>query len=81
MIDKSLAFGMQNFFPVAQDESDGTYNYYGFVNKKNSILIMRTNKTLTELRYRIATGTFATIWAAKGVGDYELPNQLADQTV
>ena len=52
LIDKSLSFGIQNFFCVATDESDGTYNYYGFVNKKNSILIMRTNKALTEIRYR-----------------------------
>ena len=81
LIDKSLSFGIQNFFNVAIDESDGTYNYYGFVNKKNSILIMRTNKTTTEIRYRVATGVFATIWAAKGTGNYLLPNQLVDQKI
>ena len=81
LIDKSLSFGMQNWFSVEIDESDGTYNYYGFVNKKNSILIMRTNKTTTEIRYRIDTGVFATIWSAKGTGDYYLPNELVDQNV
>ena len=78
MIDKSLSFGIQNYFIVAQDETDGTYNYYCYVNKKNGILIMRTNKTVTEIRYRIATGTFATLWAAKGTGTYYLPNELED---
>lgn len=81
MIDKSLFFGLQNFLFVESDETDETYNYYGYITKKNSVLIMRTNKTNSEVRYRIATGTFSTIWAAKETGDYYLPSQLTDQNV
>jgi len=79
MRNKSLHFGLSNFFTVAQDESDGTYNYYGYVDKKGSVLIMRTNKTATELRYYVTTGTFSTIWSGKAGYSYVLPNQLEDQ--
>ena len=81
LVDKSLSFGMQNFFIVAQDESDGTYNYYGYNNKKGSTLIMRTNKDITEIRYFIGTGTFATLWAAKATKSYTTPDQLVDPNV
>jgi len=80
--DKSLSFGMQNWFPVSIDEtSNVTYNFYGFINKKNSILLMRTDKTPTEVRYYISTGTFSTIWAGRAGYTYLLPNQLNDQNV
>jgi hypothetical protein len=78
MIDRSLSFGIQNYFIVTQDESAVDYNYYGYVDKKNGILLMRTNKTATEIRYYAITGTFATIWAAKATYTYVLPNQLED---
>lgn len=81
LADKSLNFGIQNFFVVAQDETDVTYNYYGYNNRKGSTLIMRTNKTLTELRYFIGTGTFATLWAAKATKTYTTPDQLKDPNV
>ena len=81
MIDKSLNFGLQNYIAVAIDETDGTYNYYAFVNHRGAILIMRTNKTTTEIRYRISTGVFATAWAAKGTGTYYLPNELEDVNI
>jgi hypothetical protein len=82
MVDKSLAFGMQNWFPVSIDEtSDGTYNFYCFINKKNSILIMRTDKTPTEVRYYVTTGTYSVIWAARAGYTYVLPNQTTDQNV
>lgn len=81
MIDKGLNFGIQNFFIAAQDESGVTYNYYGYVNKKGSILFMRTNKTATELRYWIGTGTFATLWTDKAEKTYTTPDQLKDPNV
>jgi histidyl-tRNA synthetase len=82
IIDKSASFGMQNWFAVSIDEtSDGTYNFYGFVNKRNSILIMRTDKTPAEVRYYLTTGTYSSIWAARAGYTYVLPNQLIDQNV
>jgi len=82
MLDKSLAFGIQNWFSVSVDEtSDGTYNFYGFVNKKNSILIMRTDKATTEIRYYVTTGTYATVWSGRTGYTYVLPNLLTDQSV
>lgn len=81
IVDKSLSFGIQNFFIVAQDETGVTYNYYGYVNKKGAILLMRTNKTATEIRYWVGTGTFATVWSAKATKSYTTPDQLTDPTV
>ena len=69
---------MQNFLWCESDETGVTYNYYGYVDKKNGILLMRTNKTATEIRYYAITGTFATIWAAKATYTYVLPNLLED---
>jgi hypothetical protein len=81
MVDKSLAFGLQNFFITAVDESDGTYNYYGYLDKKGSTLLMRTNKAVTEIRYWVGTGTFATLWAAKATKTYTTPDQLKDPNI
>lgn len=81
MIDKSLSFGIQNFFICAQDETDGTYNYYGYLDKKGAILLMRTNKTATSLKYCILTGDFDTVWAAKATKTYVYPNALVEPTV
>jgi hypothetical protein len=81
MISKSLAFGMQNYFWVKEDTSDGTYDYNLFVEKKGTTLILRTNKAGTEAKYWIGVGTFATIDAAKGTYQYKYPNQLVDQNV
>lgn len=78
---KSLSFGMQNFFVVAQDESDGTYNYYGYLDKKGAILLMRTNKLATEIRYWVGSGTFATVWSAKATKSYTTPDQLTDPNI
>lgn len=80
-IDTSLNFGMQNFFSVAQDETDGTYNYYGFINKKGSTLLMRTNKTQTSLKYWIGTGDFDTNWAARATKSYVYPSALKDPKI
>jgi hypothetical protein len=77
-IDHSLNFGLQNYFIVASDETGVTYNYYGYMDKKGAILILRNNKTSTELRYYVAVGTFTTIWAGITGYTYLLPNQLED---
>jgi len=81
LIDKSLSFGMQNFFSVATNESDGTYNYYGFVNKKGSTLIMRTTKTTSEIKYWIGIGDVDTNFAARASKTYVYPSALKDPNI
>jgi hypothetical protein len=80
-IDRSTSFGIQNFFIVTLDESDGTYNYYGYMNRKGNILIMRANKAMTTILYYTTTGNFSTIWAGKSGYTYVLPNSLIDPTI
>lgn len=79
--DQSLGRGMNDFFIVAVDTSDGTYDYYGFLDNDGVTLIMRTNKTNTAYRYWVGTGNFSTNWAAKGTVPYFYPSQLKDPTV
>jgi hypothetical protein len=81
MIDKSLHFGQQNFFFVDSDETDVTYDYVAYMNKKGSILLARYNKLGSIGRYCIVVGTYATIWAARATQTYVLPNELTDQNV
>jgi len=76
LIDSSLNFGLQNFIICAQDETDVTYNYYGYQTKKGSTLIMRTNKTATSLKFFIGTGDFDTIWAARAAKVFVYPSAL-----
>jgi hypothetical protein len=73
MISKSLSFGMQNYFWVKEDTTDGTYDYNLFVEKKGTTLILRTNKAGTEAKYWVGTGTFATIDAAAIELDLDSP--------
>ena len=80
-VDKSLSFGLQNFFCVATDESDGSYNFYGYNNKRGSILLMKTDKNFTSLKYWIGVGDFDTIWAAKAEKNYVYPSALKDQKI
>ena len=80
-LDKSLSFGMQNFFFVKSDETDGTYNYYGYVTKKGSTLLQRTDKNLTEAKYFISALAFDTEWAAKATKTYVYPDALIDPSV
>ena len=80
-VDKSLNFGLQNFFIVAQDESDETYNYYGYVDKKGATLLIRTNKDITSLKYWIGTGDFDTNWTAKATKTYVYPSELKDPKI
>jgi len=79
--DRSLSFGMQNFMIVAIDEASETYNYYGYLDKKGAILLMRTNKAVTEIRYWIGIGTFATIWAVRTAKNYTTPDLLTNPTL
>jgi len=81
MIDKSLSFGLQNFIFLKLDETDVTYNYYMYQDKKGSILIMRTDKTLTAVKYFIGVGDVDTIWTARATKTYVYVNALVDPTV
>lgn len=80
-VDKSTSFGIQNFFFCQSDDTDGTYNYYGYVNRKGSILIMRTNKAASAALYYLTKGTLATVWASKATYTYVLPSAFVDQNI
>jgi hypothetical protein len=81
MIDKSLSFGIQNYFFVTQDETDVTYVYVGYQDKKGSTLLGRFKKDDTEALYYVAVGAFAGIWAGRVGYTYLLPSALLDPTV
>ena len=81
MIDKSLNFGVQNFFFCTQDTTDLVYDYIAYQDKKGSTLIGRYKKDDTEALYYCAVGTFAVIWAAKATFTYVLPSVLIEPTV
>jgi histidyl-tRNA synthetase len=81
IVDKSLTFGMGNFFICAQDETDVTYNFYGYLDKKGANLFLRTNKTATSLKYWVGTGDFDTNWSARAAKTYVYPSSLVDPTV
>jgi hypothetical protein len=81
MIDKSLSFGIQNYFFVTQDETDLVYDYVGYQDKKGSTLLGRYKKDGTEGLYYVATGTFAGIWAGRVGYTYVLPAALIEPTV
>jgi len=78
MIDKSLSFGIQNYFFVAQDETDITYVYVAYMDKKGGILIGRFKKDDTEALYYSAVGAFAGIWAGRAGYTYVLPTNLVE---
>ena len=81
IIDKGLHFGLQNFFFVTQDETDVTYTYVAYQDRKGAVLIGRYKKDDTEGLYYSAAGVFAVIWAAKATYTYVLPSLLVDPTV
>jgi len=83
MVDKSLSFGLQNFFFVTQDETDVTYVYVGYQDRKGSTLIGRYKKDDTEALYYVTAGVFADIWALRAdVGTtYVLPSELIDPSI
>ena len=76
MLDKSLSFGLQNYFFVTQDETDPIYIYVAYQDKKGAVLIGRYKKDDTEGLYYSAVGVFAVIWAAKATFTYVLPSAL-----
>lgn len=82
-LDKSLSFGIQNFFFCESDDTDVTYDYVGWQTKKGSVLIGRYNKAGDEGRYHIEAGAFATVWATrKTVGTtYVYPSELIDPKI
>ena len=81
LIDKSASFGMQNWFFVQKDTTGGTYDYYGFQDKKGAVLIMRTDKTFDNALYYLAAGVFSTVFAGKVGYTYTTPKDLSDPTI
>jgi hypothetical protein len=81
MVDKSLSFGLQNFFFVTQDDTGLVYCYCAYQDKKGSTLIGRYKKDDTEALYYCAAGTFAVIWAGRAGYTYVLPSALIEPTV
>jgi hypothetical protein len=81
IIDKGLHFGLQNYFFVTQDETDPTYVYVAYMNRKGSTLIGRFKKDDTEGLYYVTVGTFAVIWAGRAGYVYVLPSLLTDPIV
>jgi hypothetical protein len=78
MIDKSLSFGLQNYFFTAADETGLVYDYAAYMDKKGGVLIGRYKKDDTEALYYSAVGVFATIWAARTTFTYVLPLALVE---
>jgi hypothetical protein len=76
MVDKSLSFGLQNYFFVTADETGLVYDYVGYQDKKGSTLIGRYKKDDTEALYYSTTGAFAGIWAGRVGYTYVLPTAL-----
>ena len=69
--DKSLSFGTQNFIFIKKDETTNvTYNYYGFMDKKGLILVMRTDKNIDSALYYVSVGNFATVFAFPALTTY-----------
>ena len=81
MLSKSISFGLQNFIFLKSDETDGTYNYYLYEDRKGAVLIMRTNKATSDVKYFLGTGDVDTIWTAKATQTYGYPDSLIDPTV
>ena len=82
LVDKSLHFGIQNFFYcddfVGSDVSGDTNEYVAFMDKKGLIFIARYDVAGLQGRYYVAKGDYDTIVAARGEYSYLLPSQLAE---
>jgi len=81
MVDKSLSFGLQNYFFATQDATGLVYDYVSYQDKKGAVLIGRYKKDDTEALYYSAVGVFAVIWAARATYTYVLPSALIEPTV
>ena len=78
LVNKSLHFGLQNFFFVKADETDGTYDYVAYIDHKGLVLLARFDKAGDNALYYVATGTFSTIWTGRAGYTYLTPDQLGD---
>jgi len=76
IVDQSLGSGMNDFFFVQKDETDLTYNYYGFTDDDGVILIMRMPKDGNSALYWAGIGAFAAVWAVKDGKSYVVPTEL-----
>jgi hypothetical protein len=81
MIDKSIAFGQQNFLFVESNETGLVYDYVGYMTHKGSILLARFPKDGMSAKYFLCSGDFDVIFAARATKTYVYPNLLIDQTV
>ena len=76
MLDNSVKFGMDNFFYVESNETDGAYDYVSYMTKNGTILIARFPKDGSSARYVTKTGVYATVFAGRAGYTYVLPNAL-----
>lgn len=58
------------------DESDGTYNYYGFLKADGSWYIMRITKDNTAIRYFTGVSGYTTNWTNKAGLSYDYFNVI-----
>lgn len=73
----AVAFSILDGYAASDtDESDGTYNYYGFLKADGSWYIMRTTKTNTEIRYFAGTSDYTTSWTGKAGLSYNYFNVI-----
>jgi len=82
LIDKSLHFGIQNFFYcddfIGSDVSGDTNEYVAFMDKKGLIFIARYDVAGLQGRYYVAKGDYDTVVAARGEYTYLLPSELPE---
>jgi len=81
MVDKSLSFGLQNYFFVTQDTTGLVYDYVAYQDKKGAILIGRYTKDDSEALYYSVAGAFAGIWAGRVGYTYVLPSALVEPMI
>ncbi len=72
-----IAFSILEGYAASDvNESDGTYNYYGFLKSDGSWYIMRTTKTNTEIRYFAGTSDYTTNWTGRASLSYNYFNVI-----
>ena len=81
MIDKSISFGQQNFLFIEVNETDGAYDYVGYMTAKGAILLARFLKDGSKAKYWLGTGDFDVVFAARATKTYTYPNELIAPTV
>lgn len=58
------------------DESDGTYNYYGFLKADGSWYILQMTKAATQMRYYKGDSGYTTNWTGKALLSYGYFNTI-----